>query len=348
MSYPHRPAVLVLAFLVAGAAFAQVTITSVTPNAGPSSGGTEVAIRGSGFTDIIGSPTQPPSVFFGETMARVVGQDDETMLRVLTPPHLAGTVNVTVGSGNGVASVANAFTFRADPDGNDHFERLLLPLLTPPVRGASGSEWHTELFLDHARDGSPQIQIYGLTLVCPPPPQQCGTPGPLTPLRLPGPYVPPIRVEMTGTPGRFAYIPEPGLHSATMHLRIRDVTRDEENLGTEIPIVRERDFKGRIVLSGVPTDPRFRNMLRIYGEVSWPMRITVEGQPPVDVLMTPGRDRFEPAYASFSQFPTGTGPVTVTIEPTPSPLTVVPPPFWAFISVTNNDTQMVTTITPQP
>lgn len=345
----NRPRVATVAFslLFATTLFAQVTITSITPSVGPSAGGTEVVIRGSGFTEIIGSPSRPPSVFFGGTYGEVRGYD-ETTLRVVTPPHLPGTVPLSVSSGDGDARLADAFTFVPDlHTGDDHFERLLLPLLIPPVRGAAGSEWHTELFIDHARNSTPAFQAYGLRAVCPPAPRQCGERDPLAPLRVPGPEVPPIRVEMTGTPGRFAYIPERELGSATMHLRIRDVTRDAENLGTEIPIVRERDFQERIVLIGVPTDARFRNHLRIYTDsnVAWPLRITVEGQQPIEVVATGGREIFEPGYASFTQFPIGTAPVRVTIEPTPSPLPV-PPRIWAFITVTNNETQQVTIITP--
>jgi hypothetical protein len=56
---------------------------------------------------------------------------------------------------------------------------------------------------------------------------------------------------------------------------------------------------------------------------------------------------FEPAYAEIGDFPVGAGDVRVTIH-TWSRLGHIPnPPVWAFLSVTNNDTQMITTITPQ-
>jgi IPT/TIG domain len=349
MAYKHRLAVLAVYLLFATASsFAAVTITSVTPNSGSSAGGTEVLIHGTDFTEIIGSPSHPPAVFFGFTLAYDIEHLGETTLRVKTPPHLPGVVDVTVASGAGAATAEQAFTFVGD-EGHDHFDRILLPLLIPPAPGAFGSEWHTELEIDSSRVPDRRAEVYGLKQVCPPPPRQCGTRDLFAPLLLPSAEVGPVRVEKTGTPGRFLYVPDSQVEKLTMHLRIRDVTRDDENFGTEIPIIRERDFKtGRIVLLGVPTDPRFRNTLRIYSTINWPMRVTVEGQPPVDLMLSTAGNVFEPAYGVFTNFPAGNGPVTVIIEPTPNALPVVPPPFWAFIAVTNNTTQMVTTITPEP
>jgi hypothetical protein len=100
--------------------------------------------------------------------------------------------------------------------------------------------------------------------------------------------------------------------------------------------------------SGVPTDPRFRNTLRLYSTRSSSLRVTVDGQPPVDVQLAAGADMFDPAYATYTQFPVGAEEISVTIEPTPNLLPVVPAPFWAFITVTNNDSQAITTITPRP
>jgi hypothetical protein len=40
--------------------------------------------------------------------------------------------------------------------------------------------------------------------------------------------------------------------------------------------------------------------------------------------------------------------VTVEAEPDFIPLLPIEIPLWAFITVTNNDTQAISTITPQP
>jgi hypothetical protein len=140
---------------------------------------------------------------------------------------------------------------------------------------------------------------------------------------------------------------------------VHDVTRDAQNFGTEIPIVRESDFRAnRIVLVGVPTDARFRNTLRVYGDSPVDVLVTVGNQAPVRLKMTGGitfpiinfPDFSVPAYVAFSNFPTGIGTVRVTIEAEPGflqPLQPLESPIWAFITVTNNDTQAISTITPQ-
>jgi hypothetical protein len=60
-----------------------------------------------------------------------------------------------------------------------------------------------------------------------------------------------------------------------------------------------------------------------------------------------GAAPFLPSFAIFSDFPeitelpTGVHTVRVVVEPPDSG-----EPIWAFITVTNNDTQQITTITP--
>lgn len=235
-------------------------------------------------------------------------------------------------------------------------ERILLPILTPPVHGAFGSEFHTDLRI--ANDSENVAFLLGLdsarcSPVCLPT---------LFPLTLePGQEVEPGDVTLSGSPGRFVFIDADQVSSVAMNLRVHDVTRDGLNYGTEIPIVRERDFKtNRITFVGVPTDARFRNTLRIYGESPIDVLVTVGDLPAVRLRLSGGlalpgggidlSDFFKPAYASFSSFPTGFAPVRVTVEASPDfiPLLPIEVPLWAFITVTNNDTQVISTITPQP
>ena len=76
--------------------------------------------------------------------------------------------------------------------------------------------------------------------------------------------------------------------------------------------------------------------------------MTTVGQP-IPVQLQPGKNIFEPAYAQFTDFPVPVDPrststIQVTIE---QPQDIIAgPPMWAFITVTNNETQQITTITP--
>src|SRR5687767_202406 len=132
-------------------------------------------------------------------------------------------------------------------------ERVLLPVFTAPVHGAHGSEFHTDLRV--VNTGQQTVTIDGLTINCPvclPPANQY--------VLGPGEEIKPSDVLLTGTPGRFINVATDDISSLAMNLRVYDVTRDQSNFGTEIPIVREQDFTlNKIVLVGVPTDSRFRN-----------------------------------------------------------------------------------------
>jgi hypothetical protein len=67
------------------------------------------------------------------------------------------------------------------------------------------------------------------------------------------------------------------------------------------------------------------------------------------IELRPGANIFDPSYAQFSDFPVGVGEVKVQIQA--SHIILSPPvsySIWAFVSVTNNETQHITTVTPQP
>lgn len=232
-------------------------------------------------------------------------------------------------------------------------ERILLPVFTPPVHGAFGSEFHTDLRVaNNSQDIAILIGLqHSHCPFCPP------DHGDLPYLLNAGDEIKPEDVLLNGTPGRFLYVGTETLNTLSMNLRVYDVNRDEQNFGTEIPIVRESDFAtNRIDFVGVPTDPRFRNTLRIYSPFPGNVLVTVGNHPSVLVALKGGisfggsLDLFNPAYAMFTNFPVGSAPVRVTVEKDPSIISLLPieVPLWAFITVTNNDTQVITTITPQP
>ena len=96
-----------------------------------------------------------------------------------------------------------------------------------------------------------------------------------------------------------------------MNLRVRDVTREGLNFGTEIPVVRAREFRSsRVTLIGVPADSRFRNTLRVYATGLTDLIVTFSnGTLRVEryVTMQHSRDPFDPAYATIGDFPVFAG-----------------------------------------
>lgn len=164
----------------------------------------------------------------------------------------------------------------------------------------------------------------------------------------------------------------------TFGSRIRDTSRESDTAGTEIPVVREDDMSaGRISLLNIPLRARFRSTLRIYalpevddpqvdvryfrmqkfGEAPQPVprdivllrsdRVSLRKYPQTDAEKLNGIPGVRPSFlqiGNFETYPELAGEEGVWIEITP----VTPAlRFWAFVSVTNNDTQQVTIISPQ-
>lgn len=317
-------------------------VTSISPASGPAAGGTEVTIKGQ-F-----APNWPNTAYFGATPAASTQVVNETTIVAVTPPHLPGSSAVAVLEGDVLSNSNHRFTFHGPAPAT--FERILIPTFTPPVKGAFGSEFHTELLAMTKRGAT--VPIWGIAPVCPI--ATCRAwqmPDDAQHIQSNSFAIDLNNGTMTsGNPGRFVYIEKAHEANLALNLRVSDVTRDAQNFGTEIPVVREREMTRdeQIVLPGVPLDPRFRNTLRIYSTEEIRVQVRI-GDEIRSVVLAPGGDAFEPAYAQIGDFPTGVGTISVTIDPPETVLLPIGPVplMWAFVTVTNNDTQLITTIAPQ-
>lgn len=79
-------------------------ITSVSPNSGPTTGGTVVAITGSNFTNT-------SAVFFGITPATSFIVNSDTEITAISPPHDPGVVDITVTTPCGTSAITSADQF---------------------------------------------------------------------------------------------------------------------------------------------------------------------------------------------------------------------------------------------
>jgi len=86
------------------------SITSLTPSAATTSGGTTVTIKGAGFTTAVVT-----TVKFGGTAATNVTIVDAVTMTVTAPAHAAGTVDVTVQVGSQSTTKSSAFAYSATP-----------------------------------------------------------------------------------------------------------------------------------------------------------------------------------------------------------------------------------------
>jgi hypothetical protein len=344
--------------LTASSILASPVITSVTPNSGPPEGGTTVVIRGTGFSNnciICSPPFANPSVYFDGNRATNVEYIDSTTLEAVTPAHLPGPVSVHVsqldGSDPDSFTFADGFTYEGQV--LDAYDPVLFPIFLPPVFGQSGSEFRTTAEFWNKSDHP--VTFFGFDTSCTliDPPLYPEMPFTLQARQQQALYLWPECSQFTG---HLFYVPK-GDHSLAASLRVWEVSRQSENHGVEIPVVQRQDFDEQaIALVGVPTDPKFRVMLRIYGLNQGSQVVNVSfGGRQVRVPMYWSNSDFVPSYTDFSDFTpeAGNAPfpeklnVLVEVPRGPDGAVIPGTPIWAFITVTNNETQQITTITPQ-
>lgn len=324
-------AALLLSVLVALPRFAHEIPYSITPGSGPTAGGTEVTVKGN-------FGQWPYTVFFGDTAAKDTRRVDEHTLVATTPAQLPGRVEVRVFEYDLFLATGLVFEFVGDPPAGA-FDRFLLPVFTPPVRGAFGSEFRTSLRI--MSTGTREFDVFGLPgnciILCIDP--ELADPVRLSPLR----PLDETSFAVIGNPGRFIYITPENSRYFSASLRVYDTSRAAENFGTTIPVVPAWQFRTTSFgLLNIPTDPRFRNTLRLYATAPTSVRIDAIGEESITVALSGGNNLHQPAYAQLTFSGTEAGLKDLVIVPAAKG-----PPVWGFVSVTNNLTQHITTVTPR-
>ena len=162
----------------------------------------------------------------------------------------------------------------------------------------------------------------------------------------------------------FLYVPKDAAREMQMSLIVEssDVLQPEERSYTELPVVRESDFReGKIQIVGVRMDDGFRKTLRIYsldGSKGALVRVRVyalrattpayehdywlepQGGPNADGLDSAPSFNMECDLSGFVE--NYGAPVRVELEPlTPGAK------IWGFVSITNNVTQHFYTVVPR-
>jgi len=350
-----RSTISIAALFLATSLSAAPVITSVTPSSGPVAGGTTVTIKGAGFSDTCVTCSPPfatPEIWFGETPAESVKLVDGNTIEAVTPPHPPARVGVRIHQYDGSPSFTLTDAFEFTGQIGEAFDPFLFPIFTLPVKGAFGSEFHTRARLWN-ESRTQNVSVYGVDTNCYliDPPISPLFPWPLQNegeelQLLPG-------CTENGAVGHLFWVAK-GTDSVAANLRVTDVTRQADSHGVQIPVVHRKDFHDdRVALLGVPVDARYRLTLRIYGLVRTEqlISISVNGLLRHQFYLQPSASLFEPAYAQFTDFPlpeelpAGQDTIRVVVDASRGEFEPVVP-IWAFITVTNNETQQITTVTP--
>jgi hypothetical protein len=232
------------------------------------------------------------------------------------------------------------------------WEKVLLPIVTDgrEIPGAFGSRFVT--ILKGYNSGSSSLRLDANPwLPCPICPPAAIVPGTSEIL---------VDHNVIGV-GSFLFIEISRTRDLSLQLRAQDLSRQASTWGTELPIVRELDlFQDQLLLIDIPSVPDFRQTLRIYDfDSDTPSSVIVrfyeeatqgrglllhEIQVP---LMLPHSHDLQPRQASISlwteEFAALRGVPRFRIEVLPATPGLR---FWAFATVTHNETQHITLITP--
>lgn len=323
----------------------------VSPNVSQS-GGDPITLRATNIAVTCANPNCGPLVvMFGDKQAEFIKEVDVNTVIVAAPPHEPGVVDVTVSGGGHTFHAPAAFDYFDDrgPFDPAFFEPVLFPVMINGP-GAHGSQWSTEAVMRNDNDFMfPVDSIFDGPVLGTPPPHR--PPAHFTAWALPQ-YKP---------SGYLLEVPRQAAPATSFGLLVKDLSQQAEALGTQIPVVREKDFFDRpFTILNVPSDSRYRVALRLYridaGGSTMRLRILplqsndaplVDDFPllsSVDDVDANGRYFALTITDLVARYPqlAGKGPLRIELD------ALWPQPgAWGFVSVTNNETQHVTVISPQ-
>jgi hypothetical protein len=222
-------------------------------------------------------------------------------------------------------------------------DQILMPVLigSDPIPGAHGSLWTTRVWVTNVGADPVQIGTYCNT-VCPPA------------VIAPGASMFEPNIFPTSLPTNFLTAISGDIGNLRVSLRALDLSRQATSAGTEIPTVRTTQLRTDTVhLVGIPVDSRFRFTLRVYAMQATTVIIRARSmdKPAAPLLFETSavvdkRYGDAPGYLQLDDFLAGNpalaGVFYFRVEVSP----VSPVPLWSFLTITNNDTEQLTTITP--
>lgn len=331
--------------------FGQQNLT-LSPTSGQASGGTKVFINGSLGSCPIFPPCNAPTVRFGSAAPLATTDIRGDQVSVVTPAHAPGVVDVVITTRAGqTITLPSAFTFLQEGNPVAGWERILIPVAVKQLSGNFGSLWFSDISVVNA--GTTPVQIEDCII------EACNyTPAVTVPLH-PGVAKSFDYRYLFSEPAAILWVRTSAVDQLRFAARFRDVSKQAESYGNELPVVRERDLTtGPVHILDIPTNRDFRVNLRLYdidAHRGNQVEIRVFAMNGEETLflgapVTLNRSTEQPGefygfvaisldqILATSRFPY----VRVEARAT-NPATRL----WGFATITSNITQQVTVISPQ-
>ena len=365
-----RKAVILAAIaLLSASVFAQPrpVIDSIEPGSGPLEGGTTVTIRGKNLAPFIPParvmkpactpcPGAPPFVLFGGKRASVQSYTNEELV-VRTPPNSGGLYDIVVSNAyvfftGGPIDAQSVVVPRAFQYGTNTYDKILVPVIADRVPGAFGSLWSTELVGRNDNDTSVVVGQYFPELANEQtPPLWRGADAKST-----------FRPVLVSNGAAFLYQEhlEGARKPLAFSLRVRDLSRQADSWGTEVPLVRSEDaFVARTMeMMNIPFEPESRITLRIYdfdGQSGGSVPVLIRNNESDAIL---GSTTVSLAEGALQNAPPVPGLAALDVKPLVTNASGIEririqvgdpnlqKRLWALVSITDLETQQVTIVTP--
>jgi hypothetical protein len=240
-----------------------------------------------------------------------------------------------------VSLALTAMTAAANPIG---VQVVLLPLNPGTVAGAYSALWSTSAWMHNGSSDDVRIGCEGDLFACPVV-QAHST----VALQNPWPGSHPAIFVHVHTAGLFFSVPD---NTLWFEMRVTDSVTAPGSAGTEIPLARLADFRsGTTVLPHVPINGHSRLRLRVYGLTDGSASVRAVGATSSNDLIAvsipltgsdsaANRPQRFPSYGEAVLAPSSGSDDAMRVEITSAA------PIWCFLTVTDNATQQLTTVSP--
>ena len=306
------------------------------PRWGIPQGGTEIQVF---LTSPYGHFAAPQVFFDGVPSPRVTPVSSNTITAV-TPPHAVGIVAITVVDNGGTLRALGSFVFEPK------LEPILIPIALKPIDAAYGTRWASTISVYNDSDESIPIEreicyFFGSPRVCSQPARRVAPHASLD--------IEP-RSNWPAEPAMFVLTPADQADHLHFTVRLHELSRSPNGPGTQIPVVRERDFqRTQVWLTAVPNTLGYRSTLRVFSD-SLDVTVRVRDEATGELLLERSNSRWIPT--DTGTFGTATFTDLLTADSVRSHAKVrieaqSSRPVWALLTLTENDTQEVQIFTPQ-